>query len=693
MNWGGFADGFSRGFNNGMAIGKNVTDAMKQKKIEDVRAQGIAEAQAAQSKAIADLVKDNGVAPPLTPQQSQTVPVAPVEKIETRPLEPVGTGATPGQPAGVTPTAPDAAVTPASPSAVTPSAVAQTPSARAQDERVLGYKVRAPFQGEDKYFKENPKVSGMAAEDGSIVLNPYSGLSSQEKSAVAKNEAYRLLMRDKNIVPSFELTDQQRNFFAGTPYEKNEVAMKQTIVARILSGDPSAIATPSQIQEANEIASAARGGQAQNTPSLTPTPAIPVPESEKSLVTPTAPIVVPADAAAGGLPGKKRFSVGDASFDTREEAEAHAKKSAPSVMDFMAKTLVPKMTEAYVAQGDMEKAAAWEKWAEDRQSKVAMREWAQAWRAASTGNIEKAADHVFNLYKTFDDGVTPMSKEIVKDKQGNVTGFNVRLKNDATGEERTQFIDKGALTEMGLSALSPPQMFEQAYKRKAEADKAAAEMRIKEAEEARAEGREIRKEVRGDVRKQAEEVRAEARDVRKGDREQENAIEKLTIEGQIKAASKSDEEKAKVKSKVDLLRQAGFTDDRINDMMPAIIGIGEFKKGTSPEEARRMIVTELIKDRNFNRKPQADKDKIIDDSMRMIYGRIPPKEAADAASAAANGLPAATPAPATPAAPADRRTSTGTIGGAPAAAATQTPAARPKGVPVFDTKTGTIIYR
>lgn len=553
MNWGGFADGFSRGFNNGMAIGKNVTDAMKQKKIEDVRAQGIAEAQAAQSKAIADLVKDNGVpkapeapaaAPSVAPAAAgvevEAVPVPKPEQIETRPLEPVNT----------TPAAAAAAATPPSPAPATPAtAAAPTPEVKV------------------------------------------------------------------------------------TPIE--------------------APAQPAQAE-------------------------------------------APASPAAAGLPqppkAQKRFSVGDASFDTREEAEAYAKKNAPSVMDFMAKTLVPKMTEAYVAQGDMEKAAAWEKWAEDRQSKTAMKEWAQAWRAASSGNIEKAADHVFNLYKTFDDGVTPMSKEIVKDKQGNITGFNVRLKNDATGEERTQFIDKGALTEMGLSALSPPQMFEQAYKRKAEADKAAAEMRIKEAEEARAEGREIRKEVRGDVRKQAEEVRAEARDVRKGDREQENAIEKLTIEGQIKAASKSDEEKAKVKSKVDLLRQAGFSDDRINDMMPAIIGIGEFKKGTSPEEARRMIVTELIKDRNFNRKPQADKDKIIDDSMRMIYGRIPPKEAADAASAAANGLPAATSAPATPAAPADKRTSTGTIGGAPAVAATQTPAARPKGVPVWDSKTNSIIY-
>lgn len=527
MNWGGFAGGFSTGFQNGVKIGQTVGDAIKQKKIQDVREQGIAEAQAAQSKAIADLVKDNGVAPPMTPQQSQTVPVAPVEKIETRPLEPVGTGATPGQPAGVTPTAPDAAVTPASPSAVTPSAAA---------------------------------------------------------------------------------------------------------------------------------------------PSTPPTPAIPVPEAEKSLVTPTAPIVVPADAAAGGLPGKKRFSVGDASFDTREEAEAHAKKNAPTVMDFMAKTLVPKMTEAYVAQGDMDKAAAWEKWAEDRQSKTAMKEWAQAWRAASAGNIEKAADHVFNLYKTFDDGITPMGKEIVKDKQGSITGFNVRLKNDATGEERSQFIDKSALTEMGLSALSPPQMFEQAYKRKAEADQMAAKARIEAATEARKEGAEVRKE-----------GRAETREIAKDERQQNNAIELKTIEGQIKAANYGAEETAKVQAKVAMLKKSGIPEDRINDMMPAIIGIGEFKKDTSPTEARRMIYTELSKDRLFNSKTQEQKDKIIDDSMRVIYGRIPPKEGSQLP--AAGGIP---PAPAT-----SKRESVGTIGtpAAPAAGGT------PKGVPIFDVKTGQIIYR
>ena len=118
----------------------------------------------------------------------------------------------------------------------------------------FGYPLRAKlFDGEDNYFRENKQVSGMAAEDNSIILNPYSPLSKTELDAVARNEGARLYMRERGITPRFEVTPEQQKFFVGSTYAENPDAMRQTIAARIMSGDPSAQATPEQIAEVQAI--------------------------------------------------------------------------------------------------------------------------------------------------------------------------------------------------------------------------------------------------------------------------------------------------------------------------------------------------------------------------------------------------------------------------------------------------------
>ena len=95
------------------------------------------------------------------------------------------------------------------------------------------------FDGEMQYFKGNPNVAGMAAEDGRVIMNPWSPLSETERGAVYRNELARLLMREKDVSPAFSVTPEQRATFAGTPYATNEAAMRETIAARLVSGDPS----------------------------------------------------------------------------------------------------------------------------------------------------------------------------------------------------------------------------------------------------------------------------------------------------------------------------------------------------------------------------------------------------------------------------------------------------------------------
>lgn len=109
----------------------------------------------------------------------------------------------------------------------------------------FGYPVREPVPSEQAFFALNPNVGGYAAEDGAIVLNEGAKykdryLSNRELGSVAQNEASRLYMRDRAIVPDFSLTKDQELEFQGTAYGSNPEALKQSIAARIITGDQSA---------------------------------------------------------------------------------------------------------------------------------------------------------------------------------------------------------------------------------------------------------------------------------------------------------------------------------------------------------------------------------------------------------------------------------------------------------------------
>jgi hypothetical protein len=121
---------------------------------------------------------------------------------------------------------------------------------------VYGIAVRQQlFPGEDKYFRENPQVTGMAAEDDKIVLNPYSKLGEKERQAVMLNEAARVHMRRGLMQsPRFMLTPEQEKAFSSYGGGKNIDAIRQTIAARLLSGDPSALkATPEQLEYVQQL--------------------------------------------------------------------------------------------------------------------------------------------------------------------------------------------------------------------------------------------------------------------------------------------------------------------------------------------------------------------------------------------------------------------------------------------------------
>jgi hypothetical protein len=129
------------------------------------------------------------------------------------------------------------------------------------------YGIREPYKSELEFFKKRPEVAGMATEDNKIILNPFSTLSKPELDAVSRNEALRLFMRQNAVSPSFDLTKSQMEAFRGSEYEKDPSAAKQTILARILTGDPSAKdATLDQTLEAQNIMAKINKMARGNTP-------------------------------------------------------------------------------------------------------------------------------------------------------------------------------------------------------------------------------------------------------------------------------------------------------------------------------------------------------------------------------------------------------------------------------------------
>jgi hypothetical protein len=321
---------------------------------------------------------------------------------------------------------------------------------------------------------------------------------------------------------------------------------------------------------------------------------------------------------------------------TAAEARALADKSAPSVMDFFQKQGVPRIAEAYLAQGDPAKAQAWTDWADQTQNKQNMAVWAKGWRAVQMGDPEGAADNFMQLYKSYNDGTTPISKEVVKDKDGNLTGFNVKLKNDATGEVRSSFIDKNQLLNLGLAQLAPPQLFETAWQQKQAADKA------KTAADA-------------EVGKVKLNLAANSQ------------LEGLKQQGRLQLQQKQGQQQ--IDAKIGALKSAGYSDSFIKDALPDILGVNQYKKSTSPEEAKRLAFSDRMKnDPMFRMKPPDQQRSIIQQDMGLIYGGLKPS---------AYGLTGEQPAPSVSTQPAVA---------AGAAAATTTPPAL--GRIVMDPKTG-----
>lgn len=316
--------------------------------------------------------------------------------------------------------------------------------------------------------------------------------------------------------------------------------------------------------------------------------------------------------AAVGLP-----TLANRSIMSEADAKKQAERTVPDVLTFFQKSGVPRVSQMYIAQGKPEMAAAWEKWSEDRTNQNNVKTWAKAYKAVEMGDWENAAEHITDLYSHYQDGQTVIGKpETVKDKDGTVTGFNVKVKDDASGQERAQFIPRDDLAKLGLVALSPPELFKMTQAKIAadEAAKRTAALEVGKSRLRVAEATAI------DNAKQPNRI-AEI------DRRHENRLEEIYADMGAKSKDERNKVREVYETKRDLLTKAGVSAEEIDRMTPELLGVKDTRKQASDSDLRARIMSDLVKgDPTFASKDADFKRQKVEETLKIVRGGIEPSK-------------------------------------------------------------------
>ena len=102
------------------------------------------------------------------------------------------------------------------------------------------YPERQPSQDELSFFYQRPEVAGYAADDRAVVVSPFNdvGRDQMKRKSLLLNERLRQYMKDNQVNFDFDIEPDQL-YSAGPEYQENPTMLRETIVSRILSGDPS----------------------------------------------------------------------------------------------------------------------------------------------------------------------------------------------------------------------------------------------------------------------------------------------------------------------------------------------------------------------------------------------------------------------------------------------------------------------
>lgn len=298
------------------------------------------------------------------------------------------------------------------------------------------------------------------------------------------------------------------------------------------------------------------------------------------------------------------YQVGGQSFADEGSARKAAEGKVGSLDDYYQRVAAPKIYEQYL-EIDPEKAEAWRAWNEQKQVKAGQRHWAQAVMKANMGDFDGFGQELVKAYNTrgyFEDGTEVKDWKTLKDDKGNITGAQLTFKGP-DGKEFSQVINgMDDAYRVGAFMMSPENVFNTGWSEIQAAKKAQIEMA---------------KEDRKFQRDVALEDRRESGRVSRQQSQNDAALERTVIGKQMDSANKT----AAVDAKVAALKKAGYSDAFINEALPAMLGIGEYKKAAAPEEVRRMLhQARLSSDYNYARKSPQEQAAVIEQDMQLING-------------------------------------------------------------------------
>ncbi|NTE96674.1 hypothetical protein [Agrobacterium tumefaciens] len=359
-----------------------------------------------------------------------------------------------------------------------------------------------------------------------------------------------------------------------------------------------------------------------------------------------------ADVSAAMTPNADgTWRVGEKTYNSEADANKAAETQVGTFMDYYLKTSVPKMQEHWASTGQVEKAQALGKWLEDENVKKGMKHWASAVRSFQTGDSEGFKTNLMSAYNQqgyFEDGRTATGIEDLKNDKGQLLGYRIKFK-DGQGNETSQDYDGEDVAKLALNALSPAQVLSYGMDQ------------LKASSAARSE---IAKEQRGLMRDVAKEDRAYERDVSKIGIQQQNTLESQANQSQLRMAEETEKNRTgqnstKVRDAnaiADALRANGKDEKYIQSVYPQLLGV---ERGSKSETDRLdgYIAAMARSDLDFAGLPVSQQVARAREMMQAVDG-------------ARGGTEEAVP-----------------------ATKTESTKAAPKGIPLWDSKTNTLIYR
>lgn len=310
------------------------------------------------------------------------------------------------------------------------------------------------------------------------------------------------------------------------------------------------------------------------------------------------------------------FNVDGKSYGDEASATDAASKSKQigSMEEYFQKVASPKIYERYL-EIDPEQAAAWKDWSDKQDVKTGMKHWANAVQSAGRGDFEGFGQNLVKAYNTHgysQDGMEVKDWKTLKDKNGDIVGAQLTFKGPDGKETSQVFNGMEDVYRMGSTFLAPDKQFELGWSEIQQARKAQvanAQLGIRQQNALQMEG------IRQQGRQQLEGSRQQAQQQLQTQRDNA-AMDRTQTQAQLKDAQANRTANAKVAA----LKAAGYDDAFIKQNMPAILGIGEFKKPAAPEEVRRMLHQARLSDFQYQRKSPAEQAAVIDQDMKLIQG-------------------------------------------------------------------------